>query len=95
MFLPIREGIVDVPEELRRLQCSSSSHKTFIQSLEYFLGMKVTKDKKKEMKRTKRRGNLVSEWCQKALQLTLKLTLDIWKGPKYTHHKYESCSISP
>ena len=48
MFLYIGHGINDALEELRELHCSNSSHETFIQSLEYFLGMRVAKDRRKK-----------------------------------------------
>ena len=48
MFLPIREGIAVAKEEIEKLSASNKKHGSLLISLEYFLGLQVSKDKKKE-----------------------------------------------
>ena len=71
MFHAFRKGITNVLEELRWLRCSINSRNTFLESLEYFLGMNFVKDKGKEaeLRRVKRRANLVSKGSQNTPEL--------------------------
>ena len=59
----------------------------FIRSLEYSLCTKVAKDReeKTEVRRAKRRANLVSEGCQTAPELGKKSIPDLWFWPRRVH----------
>ena len=70
MFLPIREGIVVAKKEIQKLRASNEKHRSYLISLEYFLGLQVAKDKEKEeaARRARKLASLVHEECQSDLQ---------------------------
>ena len=81
MFFPILDGIAKALTDMEELCKISHWRKSYLESFEYFFGLGVAKNEKKEteVRKVKDKANLVSECCQTAPQPAAMTTPDLRK----------------